>query len=280
LHLVSDATGTTLQALARACLAQFENISPTQKLWPLVRTDRRLDKVIAEIKAHPGPVMYTLVTKPIRRKLQKACEAMDVPCIPVLDPVLRGLSSYLDLDVKRVPGLQHMMDDDYFQRVEALDFVLQFDDGKKLDGLRAADVVLVGVSRTSKTPTSIYLARRGIKAANIPLVPGVDIPPEKLNIPDLLYIGFVASPEHLLQLRRTRLKADEAAGDGGPTGIDYIKSNDYLNPEKIKAELKEARALFSRMGWPIINVSKRSVEETAAEILALYQSFKSQQNCT
>ncbi len=272
LHLVSDATGTTLLGLARACLAQFEHIEPTQKFWPLVRSERQLERVIARIKETPGPVIFTLVDRKMRRRLQDFCEDMGIPCVAVLDPIIRSLSSFLGEHAVGVPGLQHAMDDAYFRRVEAIDYAMRHDDGKTLDGLSKADVILVGVSRTSKTPTSVFLARRGIKAANIPLVPDVEVPDKKLSLPDVMYVGLTAAPERLMQLRRTRLHAKE---DTMPA---HVQENTYLDQEQIEEEVRNARRLFSKKGWPVIDVTKRSIEETAAEILALLQSFQEKKN--
>lgn len=156
IHLVSDATGTTLLGLARACLAQFEDVEPIQKFWPLVRTQKQLEKIITQIQANPGPVIFTLVDDKMRKRLQERADELGIPCVSVLDPIMRGLSSYLGMHAKGVPGLQHAMDDAYFKRVEAVDFAMRFDDGKSFEGLKEADIILVGVSRTSKTPTSIF----------------------------------------------------------------------------------------------------------------------------
>ncbi|MGB0720305.1 MAG: pyruvate, water dikinase regulatory protein, partial [Bdellovibrionales bacterium] len=171
LHLVSDATGTTLLGLARACLAQFEGIEPVQKFWPLVRTPRQLDRIIVRIEENPGPVIFTLVDKKMRKRLQDKCEELHVPCVAVLDPIIRSLSSYLGKHAQGVPGLQHALDDAYFKRVEAIDYTMRHDDGKTLEGLSEADIILVGVSRTSKTPTSVFLARRGIKVHERHIMP-------------------------------------------------------------------------------------------------------------
>lgn len=264
LHLVSDATGTTLLGLARACLAQFENVQPNQKFWPLVRTQRQLDNVLNKIAELPGPVIFTFVDPKMRSRLVERCEDLGLPHIPVLDPVIQGLSSYLHIRPKGVPGLQHTMDADYFKRVAAMDFAMRFDDGRTLEGLKEADVVLVGVSRTSKTPTSIFLARRGVKAANIPLVPGVEVPREHFELPKPLYIGLKAAPERLLQMRRSRLKAEN-----NNEGLD---TNAYLDIDNIEEESRNARKIFSKYGWPVIDVTKRSIEETAAEILSILQN--------
>lgn len=266
LHLVSDATGTTLLGLARACLAQFEHIEPVQKFWPLVRSERQLERIIARIKETPGPVIFTLVDRDMRHRLQDFCDEMGIPCVAVLDPIIRSLSSYLGEHAKGVPGLQHAMDDAYFKRVEAIDYAMRHDDGKTLKGLSKADVILVGVSRTSKTPTSVFLARRGIKVANIPLVPGVEVPDEKLSLESPLYIGLTAAPERLMHLRRTRLNSN---GEAVPA---HIQDNLYLDQEEIEEEVRNARRLFSKKGWPVIDVTKRSIEETAAEIMALLQT--------
>jgi len=266
LHLVSDATGTTLLGLARACTAQFDHVEPVQKFWPLVRTERQLERVIGQIREHPGPVIFTFVDKKMRHRLQDACEELGVPCVAVLDPIIRSLSSYLGEHAKGVPGLQHAMDDAYFKRVEAVDYAMSHDDGKTLKGLSKADVILVGVSRTSKTPTSIFLARRGIKAANIPLVPGVEVPDEKLSLHHPMYVGLVAAPNRLAQLRSSRLKSGEK------NNAAYIQANTYLDEEQIEQEVKQSRRLFSKKGWPVIDVTKRSIEETSAEIMALLQA--------
>lgn len=266
-HLVSDATGTTLLGLARACLAQFEGIEPIQKFWPLVRTKHQLERVISEIRKNPGPVVFTMVDKKMRSRLQDECEELGIPCTAVLDPIMRSLSSYLGISATRIPGLQHALDDAYFQRVSAIDFAMRYDDGKNLNGLKEADIVLVGVSRTSKTPTSVFLARRGIKVANLPLVPGVSIPEDKFKLEKPMYVGLTTTPERLMQLRRTRLKADDSEKDLYP-------ENEYLDIEKIEEEVRKARKLFARHEWPVIDVTKRSVEETAAEIMSLLQSFR------
>ncbi len=263
-HLVSDATGTTLLGLSRAVLAQFAGIDPTQKFWPLVRTERQLERVIKRITDNPGPVIFTFVNSDMRQRLTEHCEHLGVPCVPVLDPIIRSLSSYLGIHAVGVPGLQHTMDDAYYKRVSAIDFAMRFDDGRSLEGIKQADVVLVGVSRTSKTPTSVFLARRGIKAANIPLVPGVDVPDEYFQLKKPLYVGLTTAPSRLKQLRHSRLQADE-------NNVPF-SGNLYLDEEKIEDEVRKARRLFSDHHWPVIDVTKRSIEETAAEIMALLQN--------
>lgn len=265
IHLVSDATGTTLQGVARACLAQFDDIDVVERFWPMVRSEKQLDRVLAEITAQPGPVMFTLVEAGMRRKLQSCCKTLQVPCLPVLDPLIRGLSSYLGVPSRGVPGLQHALDEAYFHRMDAVDFALSFDDGQTFDGIEDADVILVGVSRTSKTPTCIFLARQGIMAANVPYVPGVPFPERVLKLKGQgpLFVALTESRDRLINVRKSRLKAN----DEDP----YHANNAYLDPEKVEAELLEARRFFTKHGWPVIDVTRRSIEETAAEIQILLQ---------
>lgn len=268
-HLVSDATGSTLQGLARACLAQFENIHPIERFWPLIRTKRQLQRVIEDIKIHPGPVLFTIIDKELRQQLRDECDALGLPCMPVLEPLIRGMSAYLGKAAIGVPGLQHQLNEAYFERIEAVDFALHYDDGQDLKGIEEADVVLVGVSRTSKTPTCIFLARRGVKAANIPLVPGVEFPDMVTQNKRPLFIGLTESPQRLAKVRENRIKSDI-----DKVAHTLLKNNTYLELEEIEGEIKKARKLFSKYGWPVIDVTKRSIEETAAEILILLQRHK------
>lgn len=270
LYLVSDATGTTLQGLARAALSQFDGIDATERFWPMIRSEMQLDRAIADIQKQPGPVLFTLVDRSLRKKLQRACEDLNVPCMPVLDPILRTMSSYLGLEAKGIPGLQHSLDEAYFKRIDAVDFALHFDDGQTMQGLEEADVILVGVSRTSKTPTCIFLARRGIKAANIPLVPHVPLPDKLFELTEPLIIGLTESPKRLENLRRSRLNADE--------NNRHYDENDYLDLDKIEEEIKTARKLFTKQKWPVIDVTRKSVEETTAEIYALLQRHRGKMN--
>lgn len=268
-HLVSDATGTTLQGVARACLAQFDDIDPVEKLWPMVRTEAQMDRILEGIGRNPGPVFFTLVDKDLRRVLQGRCHELDLPCMAVLDPVIKGLSSWLGLPSKGVPGLQHALTDEYFRRIEAVDFAMFYDDGQNMEGLEEADVILVGVSRTGKTPTCIFLARRGIRAANIPLAREVPVPEELLALKGPLFVGLTEDADRLVHLRRNRLKAD--AND------PHYADNRYLDIDAVIEEIRMARRLFSRHGWPVIDVTKRSVEETAAEIVSLLQTHREKQ---
>jgi [pyruvate, water dikinase]-phosphate phosphotransferase / [pyruvate, water dikinase] kinase len=258
LHLVSDATGETINSVARACVAQFDHVRPIEHFWNLVRTTRQLDMVIEGIKDNPGLVMFTLVDDGLRRRLQDVCRELQVPCIPVLEPLINALGAYLGLESQSQPGRQHMLDAQYFGRMDAMDFALAHDDGQGTWDLHEADVVLVGVSRTSKTPTCIYLANRGIKAANIPFVPNCPLPPELDQVTRPLIIGLTKDPDRLIQIRRNRLRL-----------LNQNDDTDYVDPEVVRAELAEARRLYSRKRWPVIDVTRRSIEETAAEIMML-----------
>jgi regulator of PEP synthase PpsR (kinase-PPPase family) len=261
IHLVSDATGATLQGLAEAAVSQFR--APVhQKLWPQVRSDRQLDRVIKGLESSGGIVFYTLVDEALICRLEESCHALGIQCIAVMAPFLSGLSEYLGQTPIGRPGLQHRLDEIYFERMEAIDFAMSFDDGQNLTGIESADVVLVGVSRTSKTPTCIYLARHGIRAANIPLIRETVFPEEVLSYERPLFVGLTESADRLIELRSTRLKSDS----GGVVG-----NNRYIDPEQVEQEVLWARKFFKLRGWPIIDVTKRSVEETAAEIMVLLQ---------
>jgi regulator of PEP synthase PpsR (kinase-PPPase family) len=214
-------------------------------------------------------VLFTIVDEAQRKMLQKHCRALGVPCISALDTILKGLSAYLGVPSKGVPGLQHALDEAYFHRIDAIDFALSFDDGQNLEGIEDADVILVGVSRTSKTPTCIFLARRGIMAANVPFVPGVPFPDKVTKLRGPLFVGLTESPDRLVHLRRSRLKADSA----DPRHQD----NKYLDPGRIEQEILEARRFFTRNGWPVIDVTRRSIEETAAEIMMILDRRKQQE---
>lgn len=263
-HLVSDATGGTLQGLARACLAQFELPEPPlERFWNLVRSPEQLALVIESIRKTPGLVLYTLVDDRMEKDLKTACRQVKIPCISVLDPILKGFSSYFGQEAAGRPGRQYRLDEAYFDRMDALDFALHYDDGQTLKGLEEADVLLVGASRTSKTPTSIYLAHRGVRAANIPFVPNIPFPQEVMEAKHPLIIGLVEAPERLVEVRKARLRSE--SGDIDPR----MAASDYLNVEAVETEMRAARRLYADNNWPVIDVTRRSVEETAAEIMTL-----------
>ncbi len=258
LHLVSDSTGETVHSVARACLVQFDDVQSIEHVWSMVRTRSQIDRVIAGVEANPGVVLFTLVNDVLRQLLQQGCRRLQVQAIPVLDPVIGALASYLHRQSRGVPGKQHLLDSEYFARIDAMTFALNHDDGQSSWGLDDADVCLVGVSRTSKTPTCLYLANRGVKAANVPFVPGVPLPPELINASRPLVVGLSNDPERLIQLRRNRLSL-----------LHQDDTTEYTDIEAVRMEVREARRVFIERHWPVIDVTRRSIEETAAAILKL-----------
>lgn len=264
LHLVSDSTGETLITVARAATALYTGMSPIEHVYPLVRNERQIDRVITEIENEPGIVLYTIVDRVLSAKLSAACEEQGCPCLSVLEPVHNLFQSYLGVATTPKPGAQHMLNADYFRRIDALNFTMLHDDGQMTENLDQADIVLVGVSRTSKTPTSIYLANRGIKTANVPLVPNVPLPPNLSELQKPLVVGLIASPERIVQIRQNRLLALNAED----------KDATYIDRQFVTEEITQARRLFDRYNWPVIDVTRRSIEETAAAIIDLYRTHR------
>ncbi len=269
LHLVSDATGETLNSIARATVSQFEAVAITYHRWSLIRTRFQLHRVLEGIEAEPGPVLSTVIDKALSNDLETTCQRLGVQVVNVLDPVLGLLSEHIGVAAQARPGRQYVLDADYFRRIDAMHYVLAHDDGQAQAGIAAADVVLVGVSRSSKTPTSFYLANRGIKAANVPLVPGTPDPPG-LEAPVCPVIGLTLEPSALIEIRRHRLKLISAGSDTGRVRQD---SGDYVDEDAVRAELLWARRLCTRRGWPVIEVTRRSIEETAATVLQLMDAW-------
>ena len=267
LHLVSDATGETLNSIARATVSQFEHASILYHRWSLIRTRFQLHRVLEGIEAEPGPVLSTLVEKGLRAELETFCQRIGLPVVNVLDPVMTMFQEQFGEKAATRPGRQYVLDADYFRRIDAMHFVLAHDDGQAQPGIADADVVLVGVSRSSKTPTSFYLANRGIKAANVPLVPGLPDAPG-LDNPPCPVIGLTIDPESLIEIRRHRLRMI-----AGGTAASRKDSGEYVDLDSVKAELLWARRMCVRRGWPVINVTRRSIEETAATVLQLMDAW-------
>jgi regulator of PEP synthase PpsR (kinase-PPPase family) len=256
-HLVSDSTGETLNAMAKAVVARFDGVIPIEHIYALVRSDRQMDRVLDEIAAAPGVVLHTLVDRELRGQLEEGCRRLDMPQIAALDPLETVLSRYLGAALAPRVGAQHALSTEYFDRIAALDFAMAHDDGQgATEQLEAADVVLCGVSRTSKTPTCIYLAHRGIRAANVPLVPGQEDGERLTRLKNPLVIGLTVSPDRLVQIRRNRLD-----------GLNANHASAYIDHDAVREETVKARRAFERRGWPVIDVTRRSVEETAAAII-------------
>jgi regulator of PEP synthase PpsR (kinase-PPPase family) len=260
LHLVSDATGETINSVARACLVQFLGVNPVEHVWSLIRTEGQMSKVLRGIEVDPGPVLFTIVNSDLRNDLVDGCRSIGVPCIPVLDPIMHSLANYFGVEISGQPGLQHVLDNEYFNRMEAMHFALAHDDGQLPAELSKADIIIIGVSRTSKTPTCIYLANRGMKAANVPLVPGCPVPRELLDVTAPLVVGLTKDPDSLVQVRKNRLRMISERED----------ETDYVDIDAVREEVSTARRLCVQQGWPVIDVTRRSIEETAATILAHY----------
>ncbi len=266
IHLVSDSTGETLNAMAKAVVARFENVLPIEHIYALVRSQKQMSRVLEEISQSPGVVLHTIVDKEMREELENGCRALNMPTIAALDPLILAMSRYLGAPMTSRIGAQHALDTEYFNRIEALNFAIAHDDGAGLNAIEHADVILVGVSRTSKTPTCIYLANRGVRAANIPLVPGQEAP-EKLKSftnGQPLIVGLISSPDRLIQIRRNRLLS-----------LNEARESDYVDTDAVREETIRARRLFERNQWPIIDVTRRSVEETAATIINLLSERRS-----
>jgi len=257
-HLVSDATGETLNAIARAALAQFEGVKVNEHFYALVRSARQLARAIEHIREEPGLVFFTLVNPDLRKELAAACAVLNIPIYDVLEAPIAAMRQFLGAAETHRPGGQHDLDQRYNERIEALNFTIAHDDGQVLDRLDEAEVVLVGASRTSKTPTCVYLAIRGVRAANVPLVPGVPVPRELLNATKPLIVGLWASPDRLMQVRRNRLNT-----------LGEVRDTAYVDLEAVRAEVNATRKLFETREWPVIDVSRRSVEETAASVMNL-----------
>lgn len=264
LHLVSDSTGDTLEQVAKAALVQFPTIEPIKHYWPMIRTARHMERINVEMEDNPGIVMFTLVNHDIEKVLIENCKKKNWRYISVLQGIIRELGRHVGEKPTERPGLQHKMDDEYFDRIDAIQYTLAHDDGQIAENLHDADMILVGVSRTSKTPTCIYLANRGYRAANIPIIPGRPIPDEleMANKAGIFVVGLVNSVDRLVQIRRNRLLM-----------LKENKTTDYINEDLVKEEVKESRRLFSKMGWPIIDVTRRSIEETSVAIINLKNKF-------
>jgi regulator of PEP synthase PpsR (kinase-PPPase family) len=267
LHLISDATGETTHQLGRAGIAQFQHVQVIEHVWTLVRTQDHLIAIEAAIKKHGGLVLFSLADRDIRTSMEAICKKHQVLSVSVLDHIVHTLSKILGAPDEGIVGGQYRMDRAYFDRMEALDFTIQHDDGQGLNSIGDADILIVGVSRSSKTPTSIYLAHRGYKVANYPLVPGVAMPLEDIPHQDLLVVGLIKDARSLAQIRRNRLAT-----------MNEHEHSDYANFENIADEVANARRLFSAYKWPVIDVTRRSVEETAAAIINLHSRWAEERN--
>ena len=258
LHLISDATGETLTTMAKAAAVQYAQVRPIEHVHPLVRTPRQLERVLNEVEQSPGIVLYTIVKRELIAQIERRCRELNVPSLHVLEPIMKVFEAYLGAPQTPVIAGQHMVDADYFRRIDALNFSMAHDDGQLPQDLNAADIIILGISRTSKTPTSIYLAQRGYKTANLPLVPGIALPPALIEPHRAFVVGLVASADRIAEIRRNRVQimADR-------------NLSEYVDRSEIANELAYSRRLCTRHNWPVIDVTRRSIEETAATIIRL-----------
>lgn len=258
LHMVSDATGETLTTIAKAASVQYANMRAIEHVHPLVRTQRQLNRVLKEIEQAPGIVLYTVVNKELGDALEQKCGQLNVPCLAVLQPIMQIFESYIGAPQTPTVAGQHVLDADYFRRIDALNFTMRHDDGQLPQDLSEADIVIMGISRTSKTPTSIYLAQRGYKTANVPIVPSIALPQQLLTDHSAFVVCLVAQADRIAEVRRNRAMVL------GDRDLDV-----YVDRDAILAEISHSRRICARNGWPVIDVTRRSVEETAATIIKL-----------
>jgi [pyruvate, water dikinase]-phosphate phosphotransferase / [pyruvate, water dikinase] kinase len=268
LHLVSDSTGETLITVARAVAAQYANVTPVEHVYPLVRSQKQLERALAEIEEAPGIVLFTLLEKDLVGRLEAKCREINIPSLSIIGPVMQLFQAYLGAATTGRVGAQHTLNAEYFKRIDALNYTMMHDDGQHVEGLEEADVVLVGVSRTSKTPTSIYLANRGIRTANVPLVPGIPIPHQLETLKKPLVVSLHATPERLIQVRQNRLLS-MGAGAG---------NDDYIDRQSVTDEVTFARRLSVKFNWQLLDVTRRSIEETAAAVMKLFADRQRQRS--
>ena len=265
IHLISDSTGETLGAISRAVISQFRGVESNEFMWSLVRTKKKMKEVIEKIKEQRGIVLYTILSQELLDLLLEECKKHQIATIPALDEIIEKFSKYIGQEIINKPVRQHILDQDYFKRIEAINYTISHDDGQKIEGIEEADVIIIGPSRTSKSPTCIYLSHRGLKAANIPYISGVLLPEKITQIKNSLVIGLTINSEALIQIRKNRIKI---------LGQNISSGNEYLDYESVDKEVKEARKYYLQNNWPIIDVSKKSIEETAAAIIEKYYEFR------
>ena len=263
LHLVSDSTGETLTTIAKAAAVQYAMVRPIEHVHPLVRNARQMKRVLQEIEQAPGIVLYTVVNKELADSLEARCRELNIPCLYVLAPIMGIFESYLGAPRTPTVAGQHVLDAAYFRRIDAMNFTLSYDDGRLPDDLNEADIVLLGISRTSKTPTAIYLAQRGYKTVNVPIVPEVALPAALTQPHTAFVVCLVASAERISEVRRNRAEH-----------LSNRNLEDYVDRQQIVAEIAHSRRICAQYNWPVLDVTRRSIEESAAAIIRLMQDSK------
>ena len=264
-YLISDSTGETLDRIFLSLQSQFKNFKYEKKEFFFIRTQQQVDKIINDgIKGENPIILYTVVETKLAKYLANKSEEANIPCFGVLGSLILAFSKLLNQKAMHKPSAQHVLDEDYYKRIEAIQFTMSHDDGKKNEDIQMADIILLGVSRTSKTPTSIYLANRGYKTLNIPLVLDQKIPSTlETQNKNLCVIGLFADPERLSEIRKTRANTNQS-----------IDLKTYTDVEKIKIEVENSKKMFTKFSWPSIDVTRRSVEETAASIIKIFEIKK------
>ena len=264
MHLVSDSTGETLSAIAKAAAVQYPLVRSIEHMHPLVRTQRQLKRVQTDIERDPGIVLYTVVNKDLANELEQHCRVLKIPCLAVLQPIMQVLEAYLGAPQTPTVAGQHVLDADYFRRIDAMNFTMAHDDGRLPDDLNTADIVVLGISRTSKTPTSLYLAQRGYKTTNLPLVPQFALPEQLLEPHSAFVVCLICNVDRLVEVRRNRAVL-----------LSDRDLESYVDREAIAGEIAYTRKVAATYGWPIIDVTRRSIEESATMIIKLLQDRKS-----
>ncbi len=259
LHLVSDSTGETLTTIAKAAAVQYADARSIEHVYPLIRNRKQIERVLQEIESAPGIVLYTIVNKELTGELERRCKELGLPCLYVLEPIMKLFESYLGTAATPIVAGQHVLDQEYFRRIDALNFTMMHDDGKLPNDLGEADILLLGISRTSKTPTSIYLAQRGYKTTNLPLVPAIPLPDAVTEKHSAFIVCLVAAAERIAEIRRNRVRL-----------LSDRNMDGYVDLKEIQAEITYTRRLAAKHGWSVIDVTRRSVEETAATIIKLF----------
>jgi hypothetical protein len=266
LHLVSHASGELIEMLARQAVAQFDGVQVERRLWKMVRRLGQVPEILAAVAESPGYLLHSISHSDIRAALEAGCERLGVPCQFALEPLISGLAAHTGAAVEFHTSSGEAFDEDYYRRVEAMKYTLAHDDGVASDDLDSADVILVGVSRATKTPTCMYLASRGIKAANVPLVPGAPVPVGLMQAKTPLIVGLTVDPARLIRIRSARLHA-----------LQQNAKTQYTDVEALRKEVLAARRLFLLHGWPSIDVTHRSIEQTAAMIIEMLKARHGEQ---
>ncbi|MGN8645228.1 pyruvate, water dikinase regulatory protein [Gracilibacillus sp. HCP3S3_G5_1] len=257
-YVCSDAVGETAEAVVRATIRQFTSSNVEVKRYSHIQTEEEIESIVQEVRENDSFVAYTLVQPELRAKIQQEAIRYDIRAVDVMGPMMQAYIDTFNGNPKPEPGQRQVLDEEYFKRIEAVEFAVKYDDGKDVKGLILADVVLIGVSRTSKTPLSIFLAHKGIKTANLPILPDMEAPEELFQPADRMIVGLTINPGHLLKIRSERLKT-----------LGLPAQSKYASMDQIKRELKTASELMKTLDCPVINVSDKSIEETAGIIMEM-----------